>query len=376
MAKRRIRTIDLTAIAIAFAFASLLVAPDPANATLALFRAKRTWWLSFGTWTDQHVIPPAGTGMDPYEPPAVLNVSSGAAPRAFTAPKSFIKNTDYFVYNYGCHPGYPCSRAWYSYWNAKGSFRADNPNAPTTTTTLRFATTMSNPDNPPTAMGNPVTPTTTWDGRYDHSRGGSIMIWPGSRRFGGTMRFFDGPNSQYYRLITTYSFSTLTIPAKPLSQQLGTGVEFTIGEVTEPYVGFRYRLTKPYHNNRLIIGTTTMGGAEYYVRENHYLNTRAPYTTGMVQIWEPNGNTNTIQTATGYDNRTPEGLNGTISLVHPRLVHVYTVFPASSGKAIEMSWSMARTRKIDFRFLPEPAGIALLVSGLAMLAGVYRLRRR
>jgi hypothetical protein len=96
----------------------------------------------------------------------------------------------------------------------------------------------------------------------------------------------------------------------------------------------------------------------------------------MARAWEPLGNTNTIQTATGYDNRTPAGLNGIISMVHPRLVHAYTVFSPSAGRPIQLTWSSARLRKIDFRFLPEPAGFALLTSGLAALASLYRLRRR
>jgi hypothetical protein len=33
-------------------------------------------------------------------------------------------------------------------------------------------------------------------------------------------------------------------------------------------------------------------------------------------------------------------------------------------------------RKIDFRMLPEPAGIAMLAAGFATLAGLYHLRRR
>jgi len=153
-------------------------------------------------------------------------------------------------------------------------------------------------------------------------------------------------------------------------------VEMQIGEVELTSRGYGYRLTDPFHIDRLIVGTTSMGGPEYYVKTINYLVTRAPYTTGMARIWEPNGNTNTLQTATGYDNRTVAGLNGNISLVHPRLVHVYTVFPPSSGKPIALTWSSARMRKIDFRFLPEPAGIALLVSALVALVGLNRLRAR
>ena len=407
MAKRRIRKLCSAWVAIAFASTTLLVSAQPASAEGALFRAKRTWWFSqAASWTDGHVIPPAGTGKDPYEPPSVAYVGNTHPVRGFTAPKSFIKNTTYYFTCgfFGCFVGYPHSSWWSSYWNAKGSFRANNPNAPTTTTTVRMRTTADGYDPslmgwptvmryvapfgmvtlatpPPTAMGNPLTPTTTWGGRYDHSRGGSIMIWPGPNRFGGTMRFFEGPNIRYYAYRPQggpgYPYLyTITFPAKPLSKQIGTGVEFSIGEVTETYVGFRFQLTRPYYRDRLIIGTTSMGGPQYAVRTAHYLVTRAPYTTGKVQIWEPNGDTNTIQTATGYDNRTPAGLNGNISLVHPRLVHAYTVFPPGSGEPITMSWSAARARKIDFRFLPEPHVLSTFAAGIGALWLLRRLRRR
>jgi hypothetical protein len=147
----------------------------------------------------------------------------------FTAPKSFIKNTTYYFAcgpgTFQCYPGSPESKGLYSYWNAKGSFRPQNPNAPLSTTTLRFRTTMSNPNpttnSPHTAMYDPVTPTTTWGGRYDASRGGSIMIWPGNNRFGGTMRFFEGPNARFYQLITIEGPYSTATSRKPLSQQIG-----------------------------------------------------------------------------------------------------------------------------------------------------------
>jgi hypothetical protein len=203
------------------------------------------------------------------------------------------------------------------------------------------------------------------------------MIWPGASRFGGTMRFFEGPNARFYQLITIEGpWTTATWPPKPLSKQAGTGVPMVVGEVSLASRGLRYQLTEPYHAARLVVGTTSMGGPQYYQRTANYLNTRAPYTTGMAQAWEPVGNTNTIQTATGYDNRTAMGLNGTISMVHPRLVHTYLVFPPSSGKPIKMVWSSARMRKIDFRFMPEPTAVAMLAVGFASLTGLYRLRRR
>jgi hypothetical protein len=203
------------------------------------------------------------------------------------------------------------------------------------------------------------------------------MIWPGNNRFGGTMRFFEGPNDHWYQLITISGpYTTATFPPKPLSQQLATGVEMELGEVTLAYRGFRYRLTEPNHAARLIIGKTPNGGPQYYVKIANYLLSRAPYTTGMARAWEPLGNTNTIQTATGYDNRTAAGLNGTVSMVHPRLVHTYLQSPPGSGIPIKMAWSSARMRKIDFRFMPEPTGLAMLAAGVATLAGLCRLRRR
>jgi hypothetical protein len=307
--------------------------------------------------------------MAPYEPPAAAYVGGTPDNPRFTAPRSFIKNTTYY-WSCGpsgsrCYWGYYWSEAWFSYWNAKGSFRPQNTNAPTTTTTIRFATTMLIPNAPPTAMGEPVMPTTTWSGRYDFSRGGSIMIWPGPNRFGGTMRFFHGPNSFFYSINFGYVTTTRSFPAKPLSQQLGTGVEFEIGEVTNPSVGLWYERTgSGKQNDRELVARVA------------YLVTRAPYTTGKARVWEPLGNTNTIQTATGYDNRTAAGLDGNISMVHPRLVHAYSVFVPSTGKPIQMTWSSARLRKIDFRFLPEPAGIAGLAVGLSILLGLYRLRAR
>jgi hypothetical protein len=369
MSKRRIQKIVQISAAVTIACAALPLFAGPADAAGALFRAKRTWWFgNSGPWDNGYLIPPAGRKS--YQPPAVAYVGNTASNPRFTAPKAFIKNTTlYFACAPGvlwCDWGYYWIKYRYSYWNAKGSFRRQNANAPTTTTTIRFATTMLDPNASPTAMGAPVTPTTTWGGRYDFSRGGSIMIWPGSDRFGGTMRFFQGPNSFFYSInFAAYPPTTRSFPAKPLSQQLGTGIEFEIGEVTSLSVGLLYERTGPAKEN----GREPLGRVVYLV-------TRAPYTTGKARVWEPLGNTNTVQTGTGYDNRTAAGLNGIISMVHPRLVHAYSVFVPSTGKPIQMTWSCARLRKIDFRFLPEPAGVGMLAVGLLALAGLCRFGGR
>jgi hypothetical protein len=417
-------------VAFAVAFASLLVVAEPASAVTALFRAKRTWWFSqAGSWTDGLVLP---TTTLPSAQARIGGITGGVNPnKSFTAPRSFIKTSTYtFMCGPGtfqCYIGYPNSSGWYSYWNAKGSFRSQNPYAPTTTTTVRQRTVMDDykaslmgwsshtqqvvtemgnatrtvtvPTHPPTAMYTRITPTeggctgvltgtnpdcpgsTQFGGDFTASRGGSIMVTPGSNRFGGTMRFFEGPNARYYQLITIDGpYTSVTFPGGPTSQQpAATAGPITIGQVTAPLgdEGLRYRLTEPSHIDKLIIGTTTMGGPKYYQKTAQYINTNVPYTTGMFQAWQPNGNTNTIQTSTGYDNRTAAGLNGTISMVHPRLRTTYLrAQSVNPNNPVVMSWTSARSRKIDFRFAPEPAGFAMLAAGFATLAGLVRLRRR
>ncbi len=430
MASLRIHKLAPMLVAVAVAFASLLVVAEPASAVTALFRAKRTWWFSqAGSWTDGLVIP---TTTLPSAQARIGGITGGVNPnKSFTAPRSFIKNTTYtFMCGPGtfqCYIGYPNSSGWYSYWNAKGSFRSQNPYAPTTTTTVRARTVMDDykaslmgwsshtqmvltlmsmtvsrtvtvPTHPPTAMYTRITPTeggctgvltgtnpdcpgsTQFGGDFTASRGGSIMVTPGSNRFGGTMRFFSGPNYRDYQLITIDGpYTSVTFPPVPTSQQVGTGVPMTIGSVSAPpdVKGLRYRLTEPSHIDKLIIGTTTMGGPKYYQKTAQYIYTIAPYTTGMAQAWQPNGNTNTVQTTTGYDNRTAAGLNGVISIVAPSLSHAYTTIRATiPDNPIQMTWSSARMVKNTFTFMPEPTGVAMLAAGFVTLAGLYRLRRR
>jgi len=446
MAGQKRRTVGSIGIALAIASASIFVALDPGHASSALFRARETWIYANGYWIRKWE---PRTGKGSYEPPAIAGVGDTAPHPAFTAPRSFIKNTTatfmcFTASNKCIYDGWWKLTDWLSYWNGKGMFRPNNPYAATTTTTVRVRTAMDG-YNPtlmgwptvtmtvptrwyghrsrtvmvatpaPTAGGNRITPTeggctgpiaatippvgescpgtTQFDGYYREDRGGSIMIWPGPNRFGGTMRWFSGPNQHFYRLITIHGpFSSVISPPVPLSQQTPSSVETVIGEVVAvpSSRGYYYQLTDPYHIARRVLGLTTMGApctasdigsanpdCRYLQRTWQNLATRVPYTTGRVQGWEPNGNTNTVLTVTGYDNRTSMGLNGIISLVHPRLIHSYirdqSVDPS---KPIEMVWSTSRMTKLDFRFLPEPLGVFMLASGLTVLFGLRLLRSR
>jgi hypothetical protein len=220
---------------------------------------------------------------------------------------------------------------------------------------------------PPIGTGEPVTPTTTFDGRYDFHRHGSIMITPGPNRFGGTMQFFYGPNQRYYQFITVHSvyWSKAHGVGQP---SISTYHESQVGEFVIGRRMNRYRLT-----SGLVYKATTSAGG-YIETTFQYVSTIVPFTTGMITAYQPFGGTTTLHTLTGYDNRTPAGLNGVISMVRPRLVHGY-IKRLNPPDAIHMAWASARAWQIDFHFLPEPGGTVMLAAGVVVLAGLYRPRR-
>jgi hypothetical protein len=290
------------------------------------------------------------------------------APPKFTVPQSVIKDTTGYAACIpgNCLAGYPESKAWYSYWNLRGSFRPNNPYGATMTTTVRFPTTMGN-TGPPLGTGEPVTPTTAFNGRYDFSRAGSIMITPGPKRFGGTMQFFYGPNQRYYQFITILSvyYSKANGVGPP---SISTYQESRIGDLVIGRQIDRYQVTSGFVYKR------TTGAGAYIESKIQNVSTIAPFTTGMITVYQPFGWTTTIHTLTGYDNRTPAGLNGVISLVRPRLVHSY-LKPFDPAKPIH-TWASIRNWRIDFRFLPEPRSTATLAAGVVVLAGLYRRHRQ
>jgi hypothetical protein len=229
MAKLQVHKLVLMLVAVAFTSATLLVAAQPAEAAeAALFRATRMWWFSHtASWVDSShpFYPSTGgkSGMN-YEPPATATLTTLTPKAGFAIPRSLLGNTTYQwacpSKGFQCYDGYPESKGSYSFWNGRAHFQKSNPEAATAPTTIRVRTYndgwMNGPSNangpidktksgmniPPTVAGTPVYKTYTWSGHYSYDRGGSIMIIPGGRKFGGTMRWFGGPNAKGYQLIS------------------------------------------------------------------------------------------------------------------------------------------------------------------------------
>ena len=359
---------------LALVAAGLLVASS-AEASKALFRVQRKF---YSTETITNSVEPPTMGMTP-EPPAVAYVFNVA--NRFVLPKSFIS---YMTTLYCgdpmagmCFPGYPISGGMYSYFNGQGRFGAGGPTnpfpGPSATTTAVFPTTMGNnlpfnltgPHN--AGSGNPVTPTTVFSGRYDFSRGGSIQITPGPNKFSGTMRIVYGPNASFYQFITYFTpniYKAYGSFTGPTSQ-----VETLPGETTSSGKVTRFLLTSAG------AAKAKDGMGNYIASTAHYLHLLAPWTTGMVEIYNVIGYYQTRLTRTGGDARTANKFKGNISLVRPRLVHTY-LNPANPADPIITNFQAARIWQMDVMFLPEPGQIVLLATGVAGLAGLAFLRRR
>jgi hypothetical protein len=169
-------------------------------------------------------------------------------------------------------------------------------------------------------------------------------------------------------------------------------------------------------------GTPNGGGpASYLTAVGQYLNTIHPWTTGYAIAKNPIGSPSIISPrAEGYDislggvdtltidhidwnqqwNKTnlcadqqdplcgalttttymwPQRLYGVrrvVSMVRPKLIHTYSVPLDPTTDPITETWPVARMWRLKVYFVPEPAGMLLLGSGIVALLGVSRIRRR
>ncbi len=172
------------------------------------------------TWWPHYLSSNRGTAGTHYPPATAIVEPGNPVGGAFTLPTGFINVTStYSLTPKTAWPGYT-TVVYVDYYNGPGKFGANH--GATGPTRIVFPTTMGNPypTYTPTyqkwingnyGYGDPVTPTTTFDGRYDMSRGGSITVTPGPRRFGGTFRLFHGPNARWEQYV--YYFSPILYEA-------------------------------------------------------------------------------------------------------------------------------------------------------------------
>jgi hypothetical protein len=316
-----------------------------------------------------------------------------------------------------------------SYYNGPGKF---GPNNGSTASNVRvvFPTTGGNRSQYNYGSGNPVTATTTFDGRYDFSRAGSINVTPGPRRFGGTFRLFYGPNAGFYQYIDYFSPAIYKGYGKYVCFDEGmfdcTKDTFmsSIGDTTAIYQFTRFLLNvtgtgtgdQTRSNSAKATTPTTpngkaptpYGNASFITGMQRYLNLIHPWTTGFASVQDWFGDFVFTPQAQGYDkslggaditvthydwnanwNRelstityTTEttkqylyGVGRVVSMVRPRLIHTYTA-PVDPGDPITNTRQVARLWNLKVFFLPEPAGMLLLGAGIAVLLGLSRMRRR
>jgi hypothetical protein len=369
--------------------AGSLLTPEPALAAEALFRVERKWYgAPFPPATS-----PGGAGVYEYyiEPftyaaYAEATVEPGnPIGGAFTLPSGFIE----FFGSYSPHntefPGYT-TRWNIAYYNGPGRFGPSNPHAATMTARIVFPTTMGNP-TPNLGAGNPVAPTTTFSGRYDVSRAGSIHVTPGPRRFGGTMQIFHRQRTFWYQYISYFAPAYYKVYGSyrcqdPPGVTCTPSVVSSIGDITSSVMVTRFLLnvtgTGTGTQNEKNTAKATMpidptygtfptrdGNASYIAAKSYFLHTIHPWTTGFASAHNPLENptpitpqlqgydislggaditvthtytsamfNSTLSTVT-YTQQTykqyMEGVGRVVSLVRPRLLHAYAANPISSN---------------------------------------------
>jgi hypothetical protein len=270
------------------------------------------------------------------------------------------------------------------------------------------------------------------------SRGGSITVTPGPRRFGGTFRLFYGPNAGGYQYVNYFTPAIYKVYGDYICLDEGkfgcTPSTFVsdIGDTTATYQSTWYLLnvtgtgtgtqtrantakattpTTPYGTDR-----TPYGNASFITGMRRYLNRIHPWTTGFAKVHNAKGSgkgtsspaaiTPQAQgydislggadiTVTHYDWRQVwnseysssssytttikqylYGVGRIVSMVRPRLIHRYTVPERGTAEPISNTWQAARLWRLKVFFLPEPTGMLMLGVGVAVLLGLSRIRRR
>jgi hypothetical protein len=436
------RQVILLLIAFTVAVGSLLV-PEPARAFEALFRVERSWY---------GAPPPAETvgGASKYQGwifPYARTMTWSSAAKAnvtaanlvgapFTLPQSFISYQGTWTYKAKTHiPGYTTSSI-FDYVNGEARFAKNvGPSGPTR---LVFPTTGGNPipnygsgqpalQCPPPNSSKYTCGTTTFDGRYDFDRAGSINITPGKNRFAGTMRLIYREASSFYQYIFVDSPTNYKAYGSFKCERGGVDCNYLdteIGETTTSGMVTRFLLnvkgtgSGPGHQANTAKATksttpsgpapTPYGNKSFITAKNYYLHKINPWTTGFVSVYNYLSGPQATPQLQGYDkslvgtditvthfgtfvtyditqNKTTlsyttfkqylTSVMRVVSLIRPRLVHAY-LKPTNPADPIEANNNLAELWTMKVYFVPEPAAVVMLGTGIAGLLGLSRIRRR
>jgi hypothetical protein len=180
--------------------------------------------------------------------------------------------------------------------------------------------------------------------------GARVAITPGANQFGGTMRILGAIGTQRAH---TYKNKIFFGTGLASFQVLGTECTITCYATgaQSNFQSLRYQTAMGKATTTADI--TTLG---------------LPWTTGVVSITATGGPFPTLFRRTGYDHRTAKGL-GTIQMVAPQLVR--WEFPNREAPWDRHTGAIGILR---IKFVPEPSGWVVLITGVGFLMVLYRMR--
>jgi hypothetical protein len=226
--------------------------------------------------------------------------------------------------------------------NGAATFKRSHSLAPTATATVRAG------DKTSTAVG----------GSFYMPRYGTLIQTPGTNRFGGTMALVSNLYAfgKYVASVGYYDFY-FNANATPMAGSSH------VGQYGFVLTGMLTHSTLNYKGEPLAF-------------DGPAIATNMPSTTGTQYLYQPFGYYVTQYTYAGYDNRTPSGLYGTLSLVRPTVLQYFGILDVPPAPYVAWNETQGFIYRNTITFLPEPGSLLMLGCGILTLAGLFRLRMR